>query len=32
MGLWLRTHFGRRPWWMNVLMVASAYLAFIFLP
>lgn len=32
MGLWLRTHFGRRPWWMNVLMVVSAYLAFIFVP
>jgi short-subunit dehydrogenase len=32
MGLWLRTHFSRRPWWMNGLMIASAYLAFIFLP
>lgn len=32
MGVWLRSHFGRRPWWMNVLMVVSAYLAFVFLP
>lgn len=29
---WLRDIFSDRPWWMNALMVFSAYMAFIYLP
>jgi len=29
---WLRTLFDGRPWWMNVVMVFSAYMAFVYLP
>jgi short-subunit dehydrogenase len=29
---WLRTLFDGRPWWMNALMVFSAYMAFVYLP
>ena len=32
MSNWLRTVFHGRPWWMNVLMVFSAYMAFIYVP
>src|SRR5262245_16855760 len=32
MGQWLRNHLARRPWWMNILMIVCAYLAFVFLP
>ena len=29
---WLRDAFARRPWWMNALMVFSAFMAFIYMP
>jgi short-subunit dehydrogenase len=29
---WLRTLFVGRPWWMNAVMVFSAYMAFVYLP
>jgi short-subunit dehydrogenase len=29
---WLRTVFDGRPWWMNAVMVFSAYMAFVYLP
>jgi len=29
---WLRTLFEGRPWWMNAVMVFSAYMAFVYLP
>jgi short-subunit dehydrogenase len=29
---WLRTLFAGRPWWMNAVMVFSAYMAFVYLP
>jgi short-subunit dehydrogenase len=29
---WLRTLFDGRPWWMNVLMVFCAYMAFVYVP
>ena len=29
---WLRDIFSDRPWWMNVLMVFSAYMAFVYVP
>ena len=29
---WLREVFEGRPWWMNVLMVFCAYMAFVYLP
>ena len=29
---WLRTLFDGRPWWMNAVMVFSAYMAFVYLP
>ncbi|MGH0036944.1 MAG: SDR family NAD(P)-dependent oxidoreductase [Myxococcota bacterium] len=29
---WLREIFGDRPWWMNVLMVFSAYMTFVYMP
>jgi short-subunit dehydrogenase len=29
---WLRALFDGRPWWMNVLMVFSGYMAFVYLP
>jgi short-subunit dehydrogenase len=29
---WLRALFAGRPWWMNALMVFSAYMAFVYLP
>ena len=29
---WLRDLFRDRPWWMNALMVFSAYMAFVYLP
>lgn len=29
---WVRMHLGRRPWWMNVLMLFCAYLVFVYLP
>ena len=29
---WLRGLFDGRPWWMNVLMVFSAYMAFVYVP
>lgn len=29
---WLRVRFGRRPWWMNVLMLICAYVAFVHIP
>ena len=32
MSNWLRTVFHGRPWWMNVLMVFSAYMVFIYVP
>lgn len=32
MQTWLRMHFGRRPWWLNVLMVFCAYLTFVYVP
>ena len=32
MSYWWRVQFGRRPGWMNVLMVFCAYLAFIYVP
>lgn len=32
MGEWLRVGFGRRPAWMNALMVFSAWMAFVYVP
>ena len=32
METWLRTHLGRRPWWMNVLMVFCAFMAVVYVP
>jgi short-subunit dehydrogenase len=32
MGSWLRHVFAGRPWWMNALMVFSAYMAFVYVP
>jgi short-subunit dehydrogenase len=32
MGVWWRQQLARRPWWMNVLMVFCAYLAFVYVP
>ncbi len=32
MGQWLRHQLGRRPWWMNALMIFCAYMAFIYVP
>ena len=29
---WLRAIFDGRPWWMNALMVFSAYMAFVYVP
>jgi hypothetical protein len=29
---WLRSLFEGRPWWMNALMVFSAYMAFVYVP
>ncbi len=29
---WLRALFSGRPWWMNVLMVFSGYMAFVYCP
>lgn len=29
---WLRDVFGRRPWWMNALMLFSIYMAFVYVP
>ena len=29
---WLRTVFAGRPWWINTLMVFSAYMAFVYCP
>jgi short-subunit dehydrogenase len=29
---WLRALFEGRPWWMNVLMVFSGYMAFVYMP
>lgn len=29
---WWRMQFGRRPWWMNVLMLWCAYMAFVYVP
>ena len=29
---WLRSVFAGRPWWMNTLMVFSAYMAFVYCP
>src|SRR5512139_285645 len=29
---WWRDQFGRRPWWMNALMVFCAYMAFVYAP
>jgi hypothetical protein len=29
---WWREQFERRPWWMNVLMVFCAYMAFVYVP
>jgi short-subunit dehydrogenase len=32
MGSWLREHFGRRPWWMNGLMLFCAYMTAVYMP
>jgi uncharacterized protein len=32
MGNWWREQFGRRPWWMNLLMIFCAYMAIVYLP
>ena len=32
MNEWWRTQLSRRPWWMNVLMIFCAYLAFVYVP
>jgi short-subunit dehydrogenase len=32
MGQWVRQRLGQRPWWMNVLMIFCAYLAFVYTP
>ena len=32
MSEWIREQFGRRPWWMNALMLFCAYMTFIYLP
>jgi len=32
MGEWWRERMRQRPWWMNVLMLFCAYMAFIFMP
>ena len=32
MTTWLREQFGRRPLWMNLLMVFCAYMAFVYVP
>ena len=32
MGDWLRHHFAARPWWMNAMMLFSAYMAFVYVP
>ncbi|MDX1649583.1 MAG: SDR family oxidoreductase [Myxococcota bacterium] len=32
MGDWIRHHAGRRPWWMNLLMLFCAYMAFVYVP
>ncbi len=32
MGEWLRDHLGKRPWWMNVLMVFCAYMTVVYVP
>lgn len=29
---WLREQLGRRPWWMNALLLFCAYMAFIYVP
>ena len=29
---WLRERFARRPFWMNALLVFSAYMAFVYVP
>ena len=29
---WWREQFGRRPWWMNALMIFCAYMAFVYVP
>ncbi|MDB4433365.1 SDR family NAD(P)-dependent oxidoreductase [bacterium] len=32
MGKWLRSVFDGRPWWMNLLMIFSAYMALVYVP
>jgi len=29
---WLRRELGRRPWWMNALMLHCAYMTFVYVP
>lgn len=32
MGDWFRHHLAARPWWMNAMMLFSAYMAFVYVP
>jgi uncharacterized protein len=32
MGEWLRHQLGRRPWWMNAMMLFCAYMALVYVP